>query len=124
MRTFIATAKALSDENRLRALMALTDQELCLCQITELLALAPSTVSKHMSILRQAHLVEGRKSGRWTYYRLAETADRPLVAQALAWVRQSLAAAERITRDARHLEKILKVPTGERCGSKTSRQAA
>lgn len=124
MLAFIATAKALSDENRLRALMALQDRELCVCQLTELLALAPSTVSKHMSILRQARLVEGRKSGRWMYYRLAQTADRPLAGQALAWVRQSLTNAERVARDVQHLEEILKIPTGERCEGKTSQQAA
>jgi DNA-binding transcriptional ArsR family regulator len=48
----------------------LTSGELCVCQVTEVLQLAPSTVSKHMSILRQAGLVEARKEGRWIYYRL------------------------------------------------------
>jgi len=42
-------------------LMTLTGGELCVCQIVELLQLAPSTTSKHMSILRQARLVESRK---------------------------------------------------------------
>ena len=64
--------KALSDENRIRALMMLTGGELCVCQIIEMLGLAPSTVSKHMSILRQAGLVETRKEGRWIYYRLSK----------------------------------------------------
>jgi transcription termination factor Rho len=41
--------------------MTLTGGELCVCQIVELLQLAPSTTSKHMSILRQARLVESRK---------------------------------------------------------------
>lgn len=62
--------KALSDPNRVRALMALRKGELCVCQIIELLNLAPSTVSKHMSILRQAGLVESRKDSRWVYYRI------------------------------------------------------
>jgi DNA-binding transcriptional ArsR family regulator len=44
--------------------------ELCVCQIIELLGLVPSTVSKHMSILKQAGLVENRKEARWMYYRL------------------------------------------------------
>jgi len=52
--------------------MMLSGGELCACQIIEMLGLAPSTVSKHMSILRQAGLVETRKEGRWIYYRLAE----------------------------------------------------
>ncbi|HSW02527.1 MAG TPA: metalloregulator ArsR/SmtB family transcription factor [Sedimentisphaerales bacterium] len=67
MRDVLDLTKAMADGNRLRVLMALTGGELCVCQIVELLQLAPSTVSKHMSILRQAGLVEGRKDGRWMY---------------------------------------------------------
>jgi DNA-binding transcriptional ArsR family regulator len=69
---FIVVTKALSDPNRVRAFMALRNGELCVCQIIELLALAPSTVSKHMSILKQAGLVDSRKDSRWVYYRLIE----------------------------------------------------
>ncbi|MHC4156850.1 MAG: ArsR/SmtB family transcription factor [Planctomycetota bacterium] len=61
MGDFTSIAKALSDENRVRALMMLSEGELCVCQLIEMLALAPSTVSKHMSILFQAGLVNARK---------------------------------------------------------------
>lgn len=67
--------KALSDPNRVRALYALQRQALCVCQIVELLRLAPSTVSKHMSILANAGLVESSKRGRWVYYRQADPND-------------------------------------------------
>ena len=69
---FLNITKALAEENRVRILLALEVEELCVCQIIELLELAPSTVSKHMSVLRQARLVDGRKEGRWMYYRLAK----------------------------------------------------
>jgi len=72
MDKFIAITKALSDSNRVRALAALRYGELCLCQIIELLGLAPSTVSKHMSVLKNAGLVESHKEERWMYYRLPE----------------------------------------------------
>ena len=75
MRKFLNITKALSDENRVRALLALRTGELCVCQIIELLGLAPSTVSKHMAILVQADLVEFRKEGRWHYYRLPGSGD-------------------------------------------------
>src|SRR3972149_9935915 len=70
MRDFMAVTKALADENRVRLLLALRKRELCLCQLIELVQLAPSTVSKHMSILKEAGLVDCRKEGRWMYYRL------------------------------------------------------
>jgi DNA-binding transcriptional ArsR family regulator len=68
---------ALADENRLRALAALRRGELCVCQLIALLDLAPSTVSKHLSILRSARLVDGRKDGRWMYYRLSRDHRTP-----------------------------------------------
>ena len=60
--------------------MALGAGELCVCQIVELLGLAPSTVSKHMAILKQARLVDSRKEGRWMFYRLADE-DAPAEAK-------------------------------------------
>jgi ArsR family transcriptional regulator, arsenate/arsenite/antimonite-responsive transcriptional repressor len=67
MRDRLDVLKALADETRLRALCALRGGELCVCQLIALLELAPSTVSKHLSILRAARLVESRKEGRWIY---------------------------------------------------------
>lgn len=82
--------KALSDPNRIRALMALRRGERCVCQLIELLGLAPSTVSKHMTILRQAGLVESRKDSRWVYYRLTDDSAsepaRSLTAVIIAWL--------------------------------------
>lgn len=47
--------------------------ELCACKISERLGLSPSTTSHHMSILREAGLVTGRKEGTWTYYTLTRS---------------------------------------------------
>ena len=60
MNDLLTITNALADEGRLRALAALFPGELCACQIIELLGLAPSTVSKHMAILRHAGLVQSR----------------------------------------------------------------
>lgn len=103
MTEFVAIAKALGDENRARAIMALADGELCLCQIIEVLGVSPSTVSKHMSVLQQAGLVERRKDGRWHYYRLAGRGASPRVRQAIRWALQSLEHEKVIARDAKAL---------------------
>jgi len=115
MRDFMAITKALADENRVRMLLALQGQELCLCQIIELVDLAPSTVSKHMSILRHSRLVEGRKSGRWMYYCLAGADASPTVRQALPWVFRSLASDPQVIQDAARLQEILKLDPQELC---------
>ena len=85
MQSFLRITKALSDETRVRALMAMRDRELCLCQLVDLLRLAPSTVSKHMSILHQAGLITRRKEGRWHFYRLADPESVPEIRQLLTW---------------------------------------
>ncbi|MFG0247331.1 MAG: ArsR/SmtB family transcription factor [Phycisphaeraceae bacterium JB051] len=103
MKEFLAITKALSDENRVRALMALNDGELCLCQIIEVLGLAPATVSKHMSILFDAGLIQRRKDGKWHYYRLARQDAPQMVEQALQWALQALDGEKVIVTDAKTL---------------------
>ena len=44
--------------------------EVCACKISEMLGLSVSTTSHHMSVLREAGLVNARKDGVWTYYTL------------------------------------------------------
>ena len=114
MREVLAVAKALSDPNRLRALTALQTGELCVCQIIELLGLAPSTVSKHMAVLSQARLVETRKEGRWVFYRLAAAPD-PLLSGAIQWARESLADDEQALADAKAIRAIRRVDKKKLC---------
>lgn len=95
-------AGALSEPHRLKALGMLVEGELCLCDLTEGLGLAASTVSNHMAILRRAGLVEARKDGRWMYFRLTRAEDHeeagaccaPL--QALAWALSALPESFRV----------------------------
>lgn len=86
MKNLVNIANALSDLNRVRALLALRNGELCVCRIIELLNLAPSTVSKHMQILKQAGLVESRKEERWIYYNIVTDCCDSTVEGALKWL--------------------------------------
>lgn len=63
--------KALADKNRARILKMLEEQELCVCQIMAVIGLKQSTVSKHLSVLRNAGLVKGRRNGTWIYYSIS-----------------------------------------------------
>jgi len=60
--------KSLSDPNRLRILNLLRQRKLCVCEITEILNLATSTVSKHLSILQNVGFIEQEKDGKWVNY--------------------------------------------------------
>jgi DNA-binding transcriptional ArsR family regulator len=115
LRGFMGVARALADENRVRILMALQDGELCVCQIIHLLRLAPSTVSKHISILYQAGLLDSRKAGRWVYYRLPAKSDSPSVSSAIRWMRQCLAGTPGIAADGRRLRSIRAMDARELC---------
>jgi ArsR family transcriptional regulator, arsenate/arsenite/antimonite-responsive transcriptional repressor len=120
---FMAVTKALADENRVRMLLTLQKQELCLCQIVELVKLAPSTASKHMSILRAARLVDARKDGRWMYYRLAGLNSSAIVQRAIQWARESLADDPQIIGDAKRLVQILKMDAHKLCESQCQPKA-
>ena len=115
MREFINITKALADPNRVRILLALRKQELCVCQIIELLQLAPSTVSKHLSILNHAGLAVSRKTERWIYYRLPDKIASVAISKALDWVRKSLADTDEAAADAKRLIKILQTDPAVIC---------
>jgi ArsR family transcriptional regulator len=112
---FLAISKALSDKHRVRALMALRGGELCVCQLIELLSLAPSTVSKHMSILRSAGLVECRKDSRWVYYRLPERGADELVSQFIILTTNILDSDEHISSDDIEIKRIQNTQMNKIC---------
>jgi DNA-binding transcriptional ArsR family regulator len=109
VRELLAVMKALADPSRLRIVAALHGRELCLCQVVELVGLASSTVSRHMSILEQARLVDARKDGRWTYFRLADEQERPEAGEAAALVCRALAKDDQARADRVRLKQLLKV---------------
>ena len=115
MREFMNITKALADGTRVRLLLALRGQELCACQITEVFGLAPSTMSKHLSILYQAGLVNPRKDGRWVYYSLPDNKAPGPVRQALNWIWQNLAEDQQIAADATRLKQVLKCDPSALC---------
>ena len=81
-----AVFKALSNEHRIRILEALRDGELCACEIQVVLDAPQSTVASHLRELKDAGLVNTRRRGKWTYYRIGDTAVLQLldIADALA----------------------------------------
>jgi ArsR family transcriptional regulator len=112
-------AKALADGSRMRVVAALLRHgELCVCQIVEMLRLATATVSRHMSILQNAHLVQHRKDGRWVYYRLAEPFPEPL----RQWLLESLANSPEIEADEAPLKKILSCAPTDLCRHQKERK--
>ena len=109
LKSTLRVTKALADVQRVRILLLLEHGELCVCQIIEVLGLAPSTVSKHLSLLSSAELVEMRKDGRWAYYRLPDGDAADSVRPLLEWLKETLKDDATIEQDAALLEDVLVV---------------
>ena len=106
--TFLALHRALADSSRVRALNLLTHGELCLCELIQVLGLAPSTVSKHMTELSRAGLVERRKQGRWQFYRLPTRGASPHVRESVRWLRR-MRKDPQLESDVKTLNKVKKM---------------
>ncbi len=99
MKEHLKVLKALSDRNRLRIMKMLEVKPMCVCEITAVLNLAPSTVSKHLSLLHDAELIDDQKEGKWVNYSLPQKSRLPFVAELLALLRRSLQADPEVQTD-------------------------
>ena len=69
METTIKMFKALSDETRLRIfLLFIQSEELCVCELVNILNMEQSRISHSIRILREAGLIVSRREGRWIIY--------------------------------------------------------
>lgn len=106
--------KALADRNRLRVFGALTQyEELCACQITELLQVSGATVSRHLGILVTAGLVKSRKESRWVYFALDEGCDG--MDNILDWLLSRLRLSDQMQADLEMLDGIMAVSKEDLC---------
>ncbi|NHI91943.1 MAG: ArsR family transcriptional regulator [Candidatus Lokiarchaeota archaeon] len=68
--------KSLAEINRLRILVLLKELgELCVCELDEALGIKQSTMSYHLSVLKENKLIRARKDGRWSYYKLEKDGE-------------------------------------------------
>lgn len=112
-RTLDAT-KALANAARLRILAALEKGECCVCQLTAVLDLAPSTVSAHLSELKRAGFLLDRKDGKVVYYRLSE---RPELKAFLKAAYAGLRGDDRIAADRAVLDRVKSVDVETFCAA-------
>jgi DNA-binding transcriptional ArsR family regulator len=107
--------KALADRNRARILKILEEQELCVCQIKMVLGLKQPTVSKHLSVLRDAGLVETRRNGTWVFYSLSRQRRNNFDQAQLGLMRNWLNHDPVIHADLTRLKEVLKKDIHEIC---------
>ena len=106
MRLTVKLFKALSDSNRIRILKMLEARPLCVCEMTAVLNLATSTVSKHLSILRDASLIIDEKDGKWVNYRLNLNSPDLKINQLSLMIKDWLADDPTVFADAELVKKV------------------
>jgi len=82
------TFKALSDKTRVKLLFALSIQELCVCEIVNLLETTKSAISHQLRILRNMRLVKYRKDGKMAFYSLDDKHITNLFAEGLKHIEE------------------------------------
>jgi ArsR family transcriptional regulator len=92
MPSIIKTLKVVADPNRLRILLLLKGEALSVAELQEILGMGQSTISTHLSQLKQAGLVEDRRTGKSNLYRPAPTGSN-LLDEILADAQKEIAEA-------------------------------
>ncbi len=115
MRDFELAMKAIGDPTRTRILKLLEGGGLCVCQVQAVLGLAPSTVSKHLTILKLAGLVEDERDGKWIEYGLTRESHNPHAKRALALLQGDLDRDPAVLADRKRLREVKTIPLTELC---------
>lgn len=102
MKDLVQLFKVISDETRLRIMMLLLVESLCVCEISGVLDLSQPKVSKHLTKLRDLNLVQDERNGKYIFYSL--TKDVPLLTRILQDINQEIASYPILKKDLEHLE--------------------
>ena len=99
--------KGLADENRLRIVNLLLHGELCGCDIQYVLNNSQPNVSRHLTYLKNAGLVQDRRDGFRVFYRLAEP-QKGMRKQLFEFLRSAFKGDEKLQRDIGQLKQAIK----------------
>lgn len=113
--------KATADPTRTRILKLLEAGGLCVCQVQAVMGLAPSTISKHLSTLKLAGLVEDRRNGKWVEYRLAVCSRNPHAEPLLKLLEEQLARDPVVVADRKRMRTIKAIPMERLCSLPAAR---
>lgn len=109
-----ALCKVLADRNRVRITKALTESDLCVCELADVLNMRQTTLSNHLAKMRAAGIVEARRDGTWIYYRIAPEALEA-VTRLLQLFEADIRDDSDIARDLERLRSRLAMRVNGRC---------
>lgn len=80
--------KIFGDSTRMSILFAIDGEEMCVCDIAQLLKMTKSAVSHQLKVLRQSSLIKYRKAGKNVFYSLADEHVRDIIEKALEHIKE------------------------------------
>jgi ubiquinone/menaquinone biosynthesis C-methylase UbiE len=95
MASIVKILRVVADPTRLRILLVLEREELSVAELQEILAMGQSTISTHLSQLKQAGLVEDRRTGKSSLYKLMRENGAGVLGELLTQARGELDEAKR-----------------------------
>lgn len=96
---------ALADKTRLRLLNLMRDGEVCVCFFAETLGTNNPKISRHLSYLKRANLVTGRRDGKWMHYRINAPSQNEAL-QVFTATMKLLATDQKMEKDVERLSRM------------------
>ena len=105
MKKIVNIFKALSDDTRLRVIKLLEDRELCVCELMQVLDMSQPRISRHLSVLKNAGLVNDRREGKWIHYSLRNGVENEAINAVLQTISRLAGDPPLFQNDRRNLKK-------------------
>ena len=78
--------KIFGDSTRIKILYVLSESEMCVCDIAQLLGMSQSAISHQLQVLKKSKLVKYRRKGKTVFYSLADSHVRTILGQGMEHV--------------------------------------
>jgi len=82
------TYKILGDPTRLKIVLALSEEELCVCDLSALIGVSVSAISHQLRLLRNMRIVKNRKEGKMVYYSLDDSHIENIISETLVHINE------------------------------------
>ncbi|MGM0366821.1 MAG: ArsR/SmtB family transcription factor [Actinomycetota bacterium] len=106
LKNMVKTIKALADEGRLRIILLLLERDnLCVCEIKEVIGLSQPTISIHLKSMENVGLIESRKEGLWVNYCINKEIKGE-IKKIIKTIKNSLAGDSKIEDDRKKIRKV------------------
>ena len=106
MKELVKVFKAVADPNRIRILKMLQQKKMCVCELSAVLGITQPSVSRHLSMMRDAGLVSDERDGQWINYELCEEKLNQYAPIIMKHIKEWINDNPRIKEDASMLKRL------------------